>query len=94
MEVIFEVFKTFSLPIAVALLAIGATIVVYMDSKKERQERQEIMDKQNAQWLELYKSNLDETAKIREEMSNTRIVISELKGVIQGLYDMGIKRAG
>lgn len=82
-----------TLPIGVAVLAIAGLVFVYNDSKKERKERQAVMDYQNEQWLELYKENLEETAELRKEMSKTREVISELKGVIQSLYDMGIKRA-
>ena len=81
------------IPIAVSIISMSALVYVYNDSKKERIERQQVMDRQNAQWLELYKENLNETAQIREEMGKTREVISELKGVIQSLYDMGIKRA-
>ena len=92
MEVVFEIFKTFSLPMAVALTAIGATVVVYLDSRKERKERQEVMDRQNKQWLSLYKDNLEETANIRKEMSATRVVISELKGVISNLNEIVLKK--
>jgi len=91
-EVVFEIFKTFSLPMAVALTAIGATVVVYLDSRKERKERQEVMDRQNKQWLSLYKDNLEETANIRKEMSATRVVISELKGVISNLNEIVLKK--
>lgn len=94
MEVIFEIFKGVSPYLAVAILSLGALVYVYNDGKKERASRQEVMDKQNEQWLNLYKENLEETAKVREEMGKTREVISELKGVIQSLYNMGIKRAG
>jgi cbb3-type cytochrome oxidase subunit 3 len=92
-KVIAELLSGHTLPIGVALLAIIGLIYVYNDSKKERFERQKVMDLQNAQWLELYKENLEETAELRKEMGKTREVISELKGVIQSLYDMGIKRA-
>ena len=92
MEIVFEILKTFSLPIAVAFIAIGATIVVYLDSRKERKERQEVMDRQNKQWLGLYKDNLEETANIRKEMSATRVVISELKGVISNLNEIVLKK--
>ena len=91
----FELFSSvkMGIPIAVSIISMSALVYVYNDSKKERIERQQVMDRQNAQWLELYKENLNETAQIREEMGKTREVISELKGVIQSLYDMGIKRA-
>ena len=93
MEFIVDLLQGASLPIGVAVLAILGLIYVYNDSKQERKARQEVMDQQNEQWLELYKDNLEETAELRQEMSKTREVISELKGVIQSLYDMGIKRA-
>lgn len=81
------------LPIMIALFTTVALVYVYRDAKLERIDRQNVMDRQNEQWLGLYKENLEETAKTREEMSKTREVISELKGVIQALYNMGIKRA-
>ena len=93
MRLIAEALSGNSLPIAVAVLALLGLVYVYNDSKAERRDRQKVMDHQNEQWLELYKENLEETAELRKEMGKTREVISELKGVIQSLYDMGIKRA-
>jgi hypothetical protein len=76
----------YGLPLAVAILAIAGLIYVYNDGKKERAVRQVVMDKQNMQWLALYKENLEESAKMRKEMHRYSEVITELKGVIRGLY--------
>ena len=79
------------LPITIALFAVAGLIYVYNDGKKERRERQLIMDKQNAQWLGLYKENLKETSATREEMGKLRVVVAELQGVIRSIYDLGLK---
>ena len=91
MEVLLELFQGTSPAIAVAILAIAALIYVYKDSKAERTKRQEIMDKQNEQWMGLYKENLLETAKVRDEISRTRGVISALESVISNLSDLILK---
>jgi len=103
MDLIIELLRGGSIPIITAIAATVALIWIYRDSraeratllddaKKEREERQRVMDKMNAQWLALYKESLEETAELRKEMSKTRDVITELKGVIKGLYDQGLQK--
>lgn len=92
MEVILDLLKGSSPSIAIAILALMGIVYIYRDAKTERSTRQEIMDKQNAQWLNLYKENLSETSKVREEMGKTREVISELKGVIGNLNELVLKK--
>lgn len=79
------------LPIIIAIFAVGGLIYVYNDSKKERLARQLVMDKQNSQWLSLYKENLVESAATRKEISQLHIVVAELQGVIKSIYDLGLK---
>ena len=92
MEVILDLLKGSSPSIAIAILALMGIVYIYRDAKTERSTRQEIMDKQNAQWLNLYKENLSETSKVREELGKTREVISELKGVIGNLNELVLKK--
>lgn len=93
MEFFLELLKGGVAPgIVIAILAILGIIYIYRDGRTERVARQLVMDKQNAQWLNLYKENLEETSKVREEMGKTREVISELKGVISSLNEIVLKK--
>jgi len=90
---VIEFFELFSaaelgIPMGVAVLAIIGLVYVYRDAKIERKERQNVMDRQNSQWLNLYAENIEEIKKMREESANTRQVIGELKGLIKIMYEV------
>lgn len=92
LENIYELFnlQQYGLIGGIAILAIFGLIYVYRDGKKERKERQVITDGHNNRWLRLYEKSVDETSKLRKEMSGTREVMAGLKGVIENIYKLSV----
>lgn len=67
------------------VFAISAVIYVYKDGKKERKDRQKIMDEQNDKWSFMYKENIDKN-------SDIKVALTELKGVIKNVYDLSMNK--